>query len=290
VTPWTDRSGGFSPLKLVTLVGLCVPATWIGVALWMDALGARPVMAVIHETGEWAVRFLLLSLAVTPLRRIGKWPRLVLVRRMVGLAALAYGLAHLMLYAVELNLDIARVASEILRRIYLTIGFAALLGLAALGATSTDRAVRRLGRNWGRLHSIAYVIAVLALLHFFMQSKIDVTQATIMAGLFLLAMGYRLANWRGYATSAPVLAAVAAIAAVATVVVEVTWFATATGVDPMRILAANLDFSYSIRPVWWVLVAGLCLSLIPLVRRRDAVGSDRRRAPRRGVALSEEPG
>ena len=111
-----------------------------------------------------------------------------------------------------------------------------------------------------------------------------------MAGLFLLAMGYRLANWRGYATSAPVLAAVAAIAAVATVVVEVTWFATATGVDPMRILAANLDFSYSIRPVWWVLVAGLCLSLIPLVRRRDAVGSDRRRAPRRGVALSEEPG
>ena len=289
MTPWTDRSGRFSPLKLATLVALCAPGIWIAASLWAGTLGARPVMAAIHETGDWSVRFLLLSLALTPLRRIGGWPRLVLVRRMVGLAALSYASAHLVLYAVELNLDLLRVASEIVLRIYLTIGFAALLGLAVLGATSTDRAVRRLGRNWARLHTASYGIAVLALLHFFMQSKLDVSEPTIMAGLFLLAMGYRVAHWWGYAMRAPVLAVVAVLAAAATVVVEVTWFATMTGVDPVRILWANLDFSYSVRPVWWVLGTGAVLAAVPLVRPRETTRTRTRRAPRSG-RLSEETG
>lgn len=279
MTPWTDRSGQFSALKSLTFVGLFLPAMWIAWSFWSGGLGARPIMAAIHETGDWTVRFLLLSLAVTPLRRIGKWPRLVLVRRMIGLAAMAYALLHLMLYAAELKFDIPRVASEIVLRIYLTIGFVALVGLALLGATSTDRAVRRLGRNWGRLHRAVYGIGVLALLHFFMQSKLDVTQATLMTGLFYLAVGYRVADWRGFRSTPPVLAVVAVGAAMATALTEVGWFAAATGVDPVLILAANLDFSYSVRPVWWVLGAGTLIALVPLLRRRDAETPVRRRRP-----------
>ncbi|MFN4089517.1 MAG: sulfite oxidase heme-binding subunit YedZ [Alphaproteobacteria bacterium] len=286
MTPWTDRNGTFSPLKATTAALLCLPAVWVAWAFAAGELGGRPIVAAIHETGDWAVRFLLLSLAVTPLRRIANWPQLVLVRRMIGLAALFYALAHLALYVVELNLDIGRVASEIVRRVYLTVGFAALLGLAALGATSTDRAVRRLGRNWARLHLAVHPIAVLALLHFFMQSKLDVSEPTIMAGLYLLAVGIRIAHRAGLPARPPVLAGVAAAAALATVAVELAWFATMTGVQPMLILQANLDFSYMVRPVWWVLGAGLLVALLPLLRPRVA------RRPRRagGYRSSREPG
>jgi len=286
VKPWTDRNGDISVLKLVTIVALCAPGAWLLWALQFDQLGPRPITAAIHEAGDWAIRFLLLSLAITPLRRIGNWPRLVLIRRMVGLAALFYGIAHLGLYVADLKFDLPRVASEIVSRIYLTIGFVALMGLAVLGATSTDRAVRRLGRNWGRLHKASYGLAVLALLHFFMQSKLDVTEAALMSGLFLLAMGYRVAHWRGYATSVSTLFAVAIIASLATVGVEAGWYAVATGVKAERVLLANLDLAWPLRPAWWVLVVGTVIALLPLVRRRRS----RRTATSRRVSASQAGG
>src|SRR5213078_4713882 len=99
----------------------------------------------IHQVGLWMLRFLFIALAITPVRQIVQWLRLILVRRMIGVATFAYGLAHITLYVADLKFDIAKAASEIALRIYLTIGFAALLGLAALAATSTDAMVRRLG-------------------------------------------------------------------------------------------------------------------------------------------------
>ncbi|WP_269929588.1 sulfite oxidase heme-binding subunit YedZ [Aminobacter sp. HY435] len=274
--PWTDRAGKFSPLKAAVLVGTLTPALLLAyyaatgfpsVAPTGGILGPRPYSAAIHFTGDWAIRFVLLSLAVTPLRRIGQWPKLIQVRRMLGIAALCYALAHLTLYFFDMNWDVLRVASEIVLRIYLTIGFVALLGLGVLGATSTDAAIRKLGANWNRLHKVVYAIGILAALHFFMQSKADVYQPTLMAGLFVLLMLYRLAHWRGYALTSPlVLVALAVGAALATVLVEAAWYGLATGVPVSRVLNANLQFSYSIRPAWWVLATGLGAAALGYVR------------------------
>jgi len=276
MTPWTDRSGKFSPLKAAVLVGACLPALWLAWAAFSGALaaatplgplGARPITEAIHQAGDWAIRFLWLSLAVTPLRRIANWPKLILVRRMLGVTALCYALIHLTLYTIDLKLDLLRVASEIALRFYLTIGFVALVGLIALGSTSTEAAIKRLGRNWNRLHKIVYVIGVLAAFHFFTQSKADAYEPTLMAGFFLLLMLYRLAHWRGFSLTSPlVLVGIAVLAALGTAAIEYAWYGIATGVPPGRVLAANLHFSYSIRPAWWVLATGLGVTLLSVVR------------------------
>lgn len=265
--PWTDRTGKISALKLAVFIGCFVPAVLLAQAAVTDALGAKPVMAAIHDSGDWAIRFLLLSLAITPLRRIAHWSRLILVRRMVGLAALAYGLLHLVLYAAEMAWDIPRVVSEIVLRIYLTIGFVALFGLILLGLTSTDAAIRKLGKRWGLLHKAVYPIAVLSAVHFFLQSKIDVTEATLMAGFLFLLFSYRLANrWNFRLDSPLVLLALAALGGLGTAAIEYAWYALATGVPPLRVLAANLEFGFTIRPAWWVAFTGLAVALLSLPR------------------------
>ncbi|MEJ6784625.1 sulfite oxidase heme-binding subunit YedZ [Aminobacter sp. Piv2-1] len=293
--PWTDRAGNLSLLKTATFVVTLVPALLLAYyavagfpkgAVTSSLLGPRPFNAAILHTGDWAIRFLVLSLAVTPLRRIGQWPRLILVRRMLGVAALGYALGHLTLYFFDQNWDLWRVASEVALRIYLTIGFVALLGLVALGSTSTDAAIRKLGANWNRLHRIVYGIGILAALHFFMQSKADVYQPTLIAGFFLLLMAYRLMHWRGFSLNSPfVLLAIAIGAALATAAVEVAWYGTATGVPPERVLSANLQFSYSVRPAWWILCAGAAVALLGYVRAPGKAQAQRgRRAPAKAAA------
>lgn len=292
--PWTDRAGKLSPLKAVAFAGTLVPALLLAyyaatgfpsAAPTGGLLGPRPFTAAIHHTGDWAIRFLLLSLAVTPLRRIGQWPKLILIRRMLGIAALCYALGHLVLYFFDQNWNVVRVVSEIALRIYLTIGFVALLGLVALGATSTDAAISKLGRNWNRLHKIVYGIGILAALHFFMQSKADVYEPTLMAGFFMLLMLYRLAQWRGLSLTSPwVLIGITIAAALATVVVEATWYGLATGVEPRRVLAANLQFSYSIRPAWGILATGLVVAVLGYVRSMGKAEAPRGRRVARASA------
>lgn len=268
MTPWTDRAGRLVPLKLAVFLGALAPGLWIAGALLAGAAGPRPYTYVIHETGDWAIRFLLLGLAVTPLRRALDWSRLILVRRMLGLTALAYALVHFGTYVADLQFDLAKVASEIALRIYLTIGFVAVLGLVALGATSTDGAIRRLGRNWVRLHRLVYPITALGLAHYFMQSKVDVSSATLHAGLFLVLMIYRVLVARGRALTPTWLATAAVAGIVGTVALEVAWYAFTTGVPAGRILAANLDIVHMVRPAWWVGAAGLVVAAAALWRRR----------------------
>lgn len=270
--PWRDRTGAFSPFKAVIFAALFLPALLLAEAAWTATLGPKPWQAATHDSGTWAIRLLLLSLAVTPARQILRQARIAELRRMIGVACFAYVMLHLVIYAGDLAFDWLKVASEILRRIYLTIGFVALVGLAALAATSTDGAVQRLGSpGWRRLHRLAYPIAALALVHFTLQSKADVTEPMLMAGLFAWLMGYRLVAPQGAAPSLPVLLGLAVASAAATAGIEFAWYALATGINPWRVLEANLDITFGLRPALWVGVAGLgAAALRALPRRRTA--------------------
>jgi sulfoxide reductase heme-binding subunit YedZ len=238
-----DRRGGFSPLKAAMFALLFTPGLWLAWQYGTDQLGARPVLQLVHGTGEWAVRLLLLTLALTPARLLLNWPQAALLRRMIGVAAACYAVIHLGLYCAQQNFRLLHVAAEIVHRFYLTIGFVALTALVALAATSTDAAMRRLGRNWKRLHRLIYAAAVLALLHYFLQAKAQVFPAVVLAGLFVWLMAWRLtpARWR---ESLWTVLALGVLATVATAGIEVAWYGLATGVNVRRVLAANFQFRH----------------------------------------------
>lgn len=266
MTPITDRTGRFSPLKTVALVAFMAPAVSLVIRYGLQDLGPLPVKEAIHVSGLWAIRFLIGTLALTPAMRISNWPKLALIRRMTGVASFAYALLHFALYIGSAKFALGFVVTEIASRFYLLIGFTTLVGLSLLAATSTDAALRRLGRHWKQLHRIVYGLAILGSWHFFLQSKIDVSEATLMLGLFLLLMLYRLAIWRRLGLSAPVLAGAAAAGAALTAVLEFAWYGLVTGVDPWRIAAANLMLNYGIRPAVGVFLAGLAIAAFPLIR------------------------
>src|SRR4030095_1145108 len=131
-----------------------------------------------------------MSLSTPPRLRLLLWPRLMQVRRMVGVAAFAYAAVHLALYVADEAFDLRKVAVEIVLRIYLAIGFVSLLVLTAMAVTSTDGMVRRLGGGgrWRRLHQLVYGAALLSVVHFFMQTKFNVSEPWVMAGLFAWLM------------------------------------------------------------------------------------------------------
>jgi sulfoxide reductase heme-binding subunit YedZ len=263
---WRDPAGRFSWLKTITLVLVFLPGLDLALAWSAGALGGRPVTEVIHGTGEWAVRFLLMSLAVTPARMVLDWPRVVLLRRLLGVTAACYAAAHLFLYCVDENFHMLTVVSEIVLRFYLTIGFIALCGLLTLAATSTDGAMRRMGRNWKRLHRLVFPVAVLALFHYFMQSKADVSAAVFVTGLYAWELLWRAVPKRlqGRLWLLPLLAIAAGLA---TAGIEAAWYALATGVDARRVLLANLHIAFGPRPAVSVFLLGLAVFVVAAARR-----------------------
>lgn len=164
----------------------------------IDALGADPVAEIEHRTGTWALRMLLVTLAITPLRQITGLAAFMRLRRMLGLYAFFYASLHL---AAFLILDLrgwwTTVFEEILRRPYITLGFLAWLSLLPLAITSTKGWMRRLGRTWARLHRLVYAAAVLAVLHFWWIVKSDLREPLIHAAILAALLGWRL--WHRYA-------------------------------------------------------------------------------------------
>ena len=163
------------------------------------ALGADPVAEIEHRLGLWALRLLLITLAVTPIRQITGQAMLVKFRRMLGLYAFLYATLH---FAAYLVLDLrgywTQIFEDIAKRPYITVGFAAWLLLVPLAVTSTQAAIRRLGRNWARLHRLVYAIAVLTVLHFWWLVKSDVREPLLYAGILTVLLGWRLGRkWRG---------------------------------------------------------------------------------------------
>lgn len=268
-------------LRLATLIGLCLPALELAWRWYGDELGPRPVTVATHATGDWAVIFLMLSLAMTPLRATLDWAPLVHVRRRIGVAAALYAVAHLLIYVLDQKWNLLVVATEIAKRFYLTIGFVALLALVALAVTSTNSWQKRMKRNWKRLHWLIYPAALLAIVHFFIQSKVKIGEAAFTAGLFAWLMLWRVLPPR-LRTSLAGLLLLAAAATLTTVVFEAAWYGLVNKIDPVRVLAANIDPDLAPRPALKVLIASI--AVIVLVAARRAVKTWRGRHPAPALA------
>ena len=145
-------------------------------------LGANPIEALLHELGRWGLKFLLLTLAITPVRRFSGWTWLPRFRRMLGLFAFFYVLLHFLTYAVlDQGLDLAVIIEDVIKRPYITLGMTGLLLLIPLALTSTRGMMRRLGKRWKKLHRLVYIIAILGVWHFYWQVKLDTLDATVHA-------------------------------------------------------------------------------------------------------------
>jgi len=183
---------------IVCLVPLAM-LVWDG---FHDALGANPIEKITHRTGDWSLRFLLITLSVTPLRKIFGWKQLIRLRRMFGLFAFFYVCVHFSVWIVfDHFFDLDEISKDIVKRPYVTVGFTAFILLIPLAITSTNKMMKRLGARWKQLHQLVYVIAVLGILHYLWLVKADVLQPVIHAIILLTLLSVRV--WYQRMASAP---------------------------------------------------------------------------------------
>lgn len=282
--PWLDHGGRLSAFKTTMFVLLLLPAAYVAWQLATNGY-ARPYILANHDLGDWSIRLLFVALAVTPLRQSLGLTRLIQVRRMIGVAAFCYALAHFLFFALDKSLQIGVVAREIALRYYLTIGFAGLLILLALAVTSTDGMIRRLGgKKWAALHRLVYGAGALAVVHFFIQSKANVSEPFVMGGLFLWLMLWRVLSRYGLlprgARAIVVLVVLAVLSAAATAGAEALYYHLKTGVDAMRVLATNWSVGLGVRPSWIVGALGHAVAVGAALRPLWARPS---RGPRRAA-------
>jgi sulfoxide reductase heme-binding subunit YedZ len=167
-------------------------------------LGADPVDRLLHACGITALNMLLITLLVTPARLVSGWNHLLRLRRMLGLFAAFYALAHFTVYAwLDQGLDLKAIGADIVKRPYITIGMLALLLLIPLAVTSTNRMMRRLGRRWQKLHRLVYLITLLGVWHFWWQVKKDIREPLLYAGIFLVLMAWRVFKAKSAPATAP---------------------------------------------------------------------------------------
>jgi sulfoxide reductase heme-binding subunit YedZ len=277
---WRDKRGRLSLLRIGALALLLFPLAKALFDAQAILHGARPLNDMIHRAGFWALVFLGVTLAVTPFRRVLHFGNLLDVRRMLGVGCFCYIAAHLTLFTADQMFDLGKVAHEISHRWYLIVGGTAWLGLATLAATSSDGMVKRLGGlRWRRLHMLVYGIALLALIHYFQQTKADVTVPVFVASLFGWLMAYRLVAWwqsRSELSTLTLLALAVAVSLL-TFIGEAVGIGIAFHVSPMRVLSVTFDFSAGIRPGWEVLAAGLAVAVIDFIAGRSSNHAPRAR-------------
>ena len=180
-------------LRIGALIIGLTPLVGLVIAALSDGLGANPVEEITHVTGKWALRFLVLSLTVTPLRRLTGWRMLTLERRSLGLFAFLYAALHLTTYlTLDLEFDWASLGEDIRKRPYITVGFSTFCLLLTLASTSTRAAARRLGSRWKQLHRLVYLAGIGAVVHFFWLVKADTREPLIYGAIVAMLLSVRL--------------------------------------------------------------------------------------------------
>jgi methionine sulfoxide reductase heme-binding subunit len=195
VNQWIAHPRAKPVLHLVA----ALPLAWLIYAAFADHLGANPAEALERSTGDWTLRMLCVVLSVTPLRVTTGWTALARHRRMLGLWTFAYAMLHLLCYSwFDMGFDLADIATDLVKRPFILVGFTAAVLLLALAATSFNRAIKAMGaKNWQRLHRAVYVVAALAILHFFWMraGKNNFAEVAVYAAILALLLGWRMKKY-----------------------------------------------------------------------------------------------
>ena len=193
----TPSSPQLAAIKSALFLVCLIPAFLLWRGFELDTLGANPIETITRSLGEWTLRFLLITLTVTPLRKYTGWHWLIRLRRMLGLFTFAYGVSHLLTYVwLDQFFDWEAIARDIIKRPFITVGFAALMLMLPLAVTSSNYAIRKLGgRRWQSLHRAIYPIAILGCVHFWWLVKKDVTWPLVYTVITVALLGIR-AWWR----------------------------------------------------------------------------------------------
>ena len=180
-------------LKRIIFAAALIPAAVLVLDAFRGDLTANPIEFITHTTGDWAIRFLVITLAVTPIRRITGWNPVIQLRRMLGLFSFFYATLHFLTWFVlDWFFDIASMAADVVKRPFITLGMATFLMLLALALTSTTNSIRRLGRRWTQLHRLIYVAAITGLVHFWLVGKVLLTEVTYWAFALTALLGFRV--------------------------------------------------------------------------------------------------
>ena len=180
-------------LKRIIFAAALIPAAALIVDGFTGRLTADPIRYITDTTGLWALRLLMITLCVTPLRRITGWNPIIQLRRMLGLFSFFYATLHFLTWSVlDWFFDVRSMVDDILKRPFITLGMATFLMLLALAVTSTNASVRRLGKKWTQLHRLIYVAAITALTHFWLVGKVLVTEVSYWAVALTALLGFRV--------------------------------------------------------------------------------------------------
>jgi methionine sulfoxide reductase heme-binding subunit len=267
IWPWQDRKRRFSWLKASTFALMLFPA--LRTAYLVGAGDYGTVSTVVlggltYWSGVWATVILLMALAVTPAVMIFRWPALVDVRRMIGVTALVYTIAHVIIYFAFRHWDFAYIANDMSTRLTLIVATLSTIGLIVLGATSVDAAIAYMGaKNWQRLHTTNYVISGLAILHV-MLARGTYTEQYMLTGIFFWLMAWRVLAHYGLGANAKALMMLAVASCLVAAFLEAGFLWARRGFDVLTSLGYNLslailDVGYP--PAWQVLAFGLLIAL-----------------------------
>jgi sulfoxide reductase heme-binding subunit YedZ len=264
IWPWQDRSRRFSWLKGSTFALMLLPAVRSAYLFGIGDYGVTPLAGLTYWSGVWATIILLMALAVTPAATMFHWPGLVDVRRMIGVTALVYTIAHMVIYFAFRRWDYVVIANDMMTRLTLIAATLSTIGLIVLGATSVDAAVRYMGtKNWQWLHNTIYVISALAILHVVL-ARGTYAEQYILTAIFFWLMVWRMLARYGLGTSAMALAMLAIASCLVAAFLEAGFLWSRRGFDVWETLGYNfslsiLDVAYP--PAWQVLALGFLVAL-----------------------------
>jgi sulfoxide reductase heme-binding subunit YedZ len=199
--------GRLTLIKALVILACVLPFALLAArAFGYGSLGANPIQEVLHTLGKTGLNLLLITLAVTPVRRLTGLKWLVALRRALGLAVFAYILLHAVTYVVlDLQLAWSTFFADVAQRPYITVGVAALILLVPLAVTSTNSMQRSLGRRWQKLHRLVYVISILGVVHFFWQVKITTVEPLLYTFFLIVLLGFRAKDWLARASQKPAI-------------------------------------------------------------------------------------